>query len=202
MDESAQAREIADRLKLRNLAIPIDADIGRDFDRIVADLDEPFADPSSVPTWYLSRETTNHVKVGLGGEGGDELLAGYKRMRQHLRSRWRRGLRVPGLPMPSSMARSGGAKWVAEMQMSWREAYSLRFSGFGPQQRRFLQGDKPLHRILYWRAPDCEVQGAMDEMLPIDWGHYLPQYILRKADLFTLTHWVGLRRALLDHSFF
>jgi hypothetical protein len=31
--------------------------ISETFDRIVADLDEPFADPSSVPTWYLARET-------------------------------------------------------------------------------------------------------------------------------------------------
>ena len=202
MDESGQAREIADRLKLRNLAIPISEDIARDFGRIVADMDEPFADPSSVPSWYLARETTNHVKVVLGGEGGDELLAGYKRMRQHRRSRWRRGLRLPGLPMPSSMSRSGAAKWAAEMQMSWKDAYSLRFSGFGPQQRRFLQGGKPLRRILYWRAADCDADGALADMLQIDWANYLPEYILRKADLCTMAHGLELRAPLLDHVFF
>jgi asparagine synthase (glutamine-hydrolysing) len=202
MDESAQAREVADRLHLQNLAIPISEDIARDFARIVADLDEPFADPSSVPSWYLSRETTNHVKVVLGGEGGDELLAGYKRMRQHLRSRWRRGLALPGLPMPSSMARGGSAKWVAEMHMPWKEAYSLRFSGFGPQQRRFLTGGKPLRRILYWRAADTASEGALDEMLRIDWANYLPEYILRKGDLCTMAHGLELRAPLLDHVFF
>jgi asparagine synthase (glutamine-hydrolysing) len=202
MDESEQAREVADRLALRNLAIPISADIGRDFSRIVADLDEPFADPSSVPSWYLSQETTNHVKVVLGGEGGDELLAGYKRMRQHLRSRWRRGLSLPFLPMPSSMARSGGAKWMAEMRMSWKEAYSLRFSGFGPQQRRFLSGGKPLRQMLYWRAADADGESALDEMLQIDWANYLPEYILRKGDLCTMAPGLELRAALLDHVFF
>ncbi len=202
MDESAQAREVAERLGLRNLAIPISADIGRDFSRIVADLDEPFADPSSVPSWYLSRETTNHVKVVLGGEGGDELLAGYKRMRQHLRSRWRRGLSLPFLPMPSSQARSGSAKWVAEMRMSWKEAYSLRFSGFGPQQRRFLSGGKPLQQMLYWRASDAGGESALDEMLQIDWANYLPEYILRKGDLCTMAHGLELRAPLLDHVFF
>ena len=202
MDESGQAKEIADRLNLRNLAIPISEDIARDFGRIVADLDEPFADPSSVPSWYLAQETTNHVKVVLGGEGGDELLAGYKRMRQHLRSRWRRGLRLPGLPMPSSIARSGGAKWVAEIQMSWKDAYSLRFSGFGPQQRRFLQGGNPLQRTLYWRAADDDAHGALAEMLQIDWANYLPEYILRKADLCTMAHGLELRAPLLDHVFF
>ncbi|MGH8703242.1 MAG: asparagine synthase (glutamine-hydrolyzing) [Burkholderiales bacterium] len=202
LDESAQAREVADRVNLRNLPIPISEDIAHDFGRIVADLDEPFADPSSVPTWYLSKETTRHVKVVLGGEGGDELLAGYKRMRQHLRSRWRRGLRLPGLPVPSSPARGGVAKWAAEMRVSWKEAYSLRFSGFGPQQRRFLQGGRPLDHIHYWRAPDMEGGGSLMELLEIDWANYLPEYILRKADLCTMAHGLELRAPLLDHVFF
>jgi asparagine synthase (glutamine-hydrolysing) len=202
MDESAGAREVSDRLQLRNLAIPIGEDVARDFGRIVADLDEPFADPSSFPSWYLARETTNHVKVVLGGEGGDELLAGYKRMRQHLRSRWRRGLSLPALPIPSSMARSGGAKWLTEMHMSWIDAYSLRFSGFGPQQRRFLSGGKALQQTHYWRTADAEAENALEEMLQIDWANYLPEYILRKGDLCTMAHGLELRAPLLDHVFF
>ncbi|HEX7812198.1 MAG TPA: asparagine synthase (glutamine-hydrolyzing) [Burkholderiales bacterium] len=202
LDESAQAREAADRLNLRNLPIPISENIAADFGRIVADLDEPFADPSSVPTWYLSRETTRHVKVVLGGEGGDELLAGYKRMRQHLRSRWRRGLRLPGLPLTASASRGGFAKLAAEMRLSWEDAYSLRFSGFGPQQRRYLQGGKALDHVHYWRAPDMEGGSDLMALLQIDWANYLPEYILRKADLCTMAHGLELRAPLLDHVFF
>src|SRR5262249_47662696 len=44
---------------------------------VVSFLDEPLADPSVLPTYLLSRFTREHVTVALGGDGGDELLAGY-----------------------------------------------------------------------------------------------------------------------------
>src|SRR5262249_7383535 len=80
----------------RSLSVTIRTGIAADFERWLADPDEPFADPSCVPTWYLARETTKHVKVVLGGDGGDELFGGYKRYAKHLRTRWRRALVAPG----------------------------------------------------------------------------------------------------------
>ena len=44
---------------------------------ILSRLNEPIGDCSSIPCWFLSRNTAKHVKVALGGDGGDELFAGY-----------------------------------------------------------------------------------------------------------------------------
>ena len=104
-DESELAGRAAARLGMPHLDVPIPQGVEADFGTIVADLDEPFADPSSVPTWYLARETTRHVKVVLGGDGGDEMFGGYKRYAKHLRTRWRRGLVLPALCCPEGHRR-------------------------------------------------------------------------------------------------
>ncbi len=198
-DESRLARASADRLGFPNLAVTIPADIGSDFARLVADLDDPFADPSSVPTWYLARETTQHVKVVLGGDGGDELFGGYKRYAKHLRTRWRRGVVLPGLPAPAAVGGRSLQRLVEELRLDWRSAYALRFSGFTPGERAYFAPDSapPAH---YWRMPDTN-RAELATLLEIDRLNYLPDYVLRKADLCTMAHGLELRAPFLDHRF-
>jgi asparagine synthase (glutamine-hydrolysing) len=197
MDEAPLARETASTLGLANTAVPVPDAVGEDFARIVASLDEPFADPSSFPSWYLARETASEVKVVLVGDGGDELFAGYKRIAQHLRSGWRGAFRLP-LPLRASL---GGSKLVDELAMPWEDAYSLRFSGFTPSQRAFLHAERGLPALVYWRAPDAPGRDKLGRLAAIDYANYLPEYILRKSDLCTMAHGLEARAPLLDHRF-
>ena len=199
-DESAEARVTAGRLGFPNLAIDIPGRIAADFPRIVADLDEPFADPSSVPTWYLARETTRHVKVVLGGDGGDELFGGYKRYAKHLRTRWRRRLVLPHLRAPAAIGGRGWQRLAEELRLDWRAAYALRFSGLTPGERAFLapEYEPPPH---YWRMPAETGKADLPTLLEIDRLNYLPAYILRKADLCTMAHGLEMRAPFLDHRF-
>lgn len=199
-DESAEARATAGALGLANQSIAVPTTLGSDFASIVAALDEPFADPSSFPTWYLARGTVPHVKVVLGGDGGDELFAGYKRIAKHLRNAWRGNFTLP-LPLLPTASAKGWRKIAGELSMSWEDAYALRFSGLTPNQRRLLQ---PAMRALpahYWRAPDLAAATREDRLLRWDFANYLPEYVLRKADLMTMAHGLELRAPLLDHRF-
>ena len=202
-DESGQAAAVAAALGFPNHRVELPADAAADFDRVVGDFDEPFADPSMFPTWQLARATTREVKVVLSGDGGDELFAGYKRYEKHLRTAWRRGLRLPGLPLSASLQARGVARWSAELRMDWTEAYSLRFSGFTPAQRRALQPGRAAAPATWWRPVDGEPQSdPLARLLQIDLANYLPEYILRKGDLATMAHGLELRAPLLDHRWY
>jgi asparagine synthase (glutamine-hydrolysing) len=199
-DESEEAAATAQALGLPNERIVVPTTIRDDFAEIVETLDEPFADPSSFPTWYLARATEHHVKVVLGGDGGDELFAGYKRVAKHVRNGWRDGLRIP-LRVRPDVHSKGWRKAVGELAVDWESAYALRFSGLTPNQRRYLQpalADVPVH---YWRSPDFEAASRIDRLMRWDFANYLPEYVLRKADLATMAHGLELRAPLLDHRF-
>ena len=196
MDESEVAAGTAKTLGFPHQAIEVPQSIERDFARIVAALDEPFADPSSFPSWYLARETSREVKVVLAGDGGDELFGGYKRVAKHLRTAWRGKLRLPLAVRPAL----DGGKLAAEASMDWRIAYSLRFSGIAPAQRAFLQGSE-LRALAYWRDPDAGGETPRAQLMAIDNANYLPEYILRKSDLCTMAHGLEARAPFLDHRF-
>ncbi|MBK8451881.1 MAG: asparagine synthase (glutamine-hydrolyzing) [Thiofilum sp.] len=198
LDESKRAEQLANHLNMPQVSIDIPTKIEGDFSRIVADLDEPFADPSSFPLWYLSKAATQSVKVVLNGDGGDELFAGYKRYQQHMRSAWRGEWRLP-LPKIKSIQRKGISKIWNEIALSWVDAYSLRFSGFNIGQRIALQPDLIIQPH-YWRIPSA-ISNTIDTLLAIDQQNYLPEYILRKADLMTMAHGLEGRSPLLDHYF-
>ena len=198
-DEGEDARASAARLGFPNMTIAIPEHIADDFPQLIADLDEPFADPSSVPTWYLSRETSRHVKVVLGGDGGDEMFGGYKRYAKHLRTRWRRGIVLPSLRAPAGIGGRAVQRLAEEIRLDWHSAYALRFSGFTPGERAYLAPDT-VPRAHYWRMP--ETRGAdLATLLEIDRLNYLPDYILRKADLCTMAHGLEMRAPFLDHRF-
>lgn len=200
MDETAQAAKLCQRLGLAHHTVDVPKSIRADFGAIVASLDEPFADPSAIPLWYLARATSQEVKVVLGGDGGDELLAGYKRYAKHLRTAWRGSLHLPGWPVAPSPRQTKWQRLGEELSLGWAAAYQLRFSGMSQGQRHFLQPEYR-GRANYWMPPDQTNQGPLEHLLAIDRANYLPEYILRKGDLTTMGHGLELRAPLLDHHF-
>ncbi len=77
--ELTYAKTISERFDTDHEEFIVTADLANDMESIVRFADEPFADSSMIPTYYLSRQTRRHVTVALTGDGGDEVFAGYDR---------------------------------------------------------------------------------------------------------------------------
>lgn len=79
-DETDKARTISKLIDSNHHEhIISDKDLSKDIDAILLNYDEPFADPSALPTFLVSKYTSEYVKVALTGDGGDELFGGYNK---------------------------------------------------------------------------------------------------------------------------
>lgn len=189
-------------------------------DRVVAAIDEPFADSSALPLFILSGETKKHVSVALSGDGADELFAGYNK---HLA--WQRSLQ-PGL----------AGKAVAGLLPLWRSLPASRSSGFGNRVRqlaRYGEGLRLPAAERYWRwasflserAAEGYLGGVVLERLAgssyesfkggwlsslrdgdtlghflrTDCGLVLPDDMLTKVDRMSMAHGLEVRVPFLDH---
>ena len=79
-DESARSSAVAQYCNTEHHPIKLDLkDIETDLNRVILSYDEPFADSSALPTYFVSKITKNYVTVALTGDGGDEVFGGYNR---------------------------------------------------------------------------------------------------------------------------
>src|SRR5205814_1970972 len=84
-DELEHARRVARHFDTDHHEFVVRPDAISILDRLVAHFDEPFADSSAIPMWYVSEVARRHVTVVLSGDGGDELFGGYDRYLPHPR---------------------------------------------------------------------------------------------------------------------
>jgi asparagine synthase (glutamine-hydrolysing) len=139
-DESRYARTVARHLGTNHHELILEPRMLSDLiPEVVRRLDEPLGDASIIPTYLLSRFTRQHVKVALGGDGGDELFAGYPTLQAHRLMGWYQ--RLPALLRSEAIP-----ALVARMPVSLNH-FSLDFKA-----KRFVSGDgyPPAERHLRW----------------------------------------------------
>jgi asparagine synthase (glutamine-hydrolysing) len=220
-DELTYARQVAQRFGTRHHELVVRPAIGEDLEAIVRAFDEPFADPSAVPSFYLAKATAAHVRVALNGDGGDELFGGYKRYHVHRRTwawqRWlpaRRGWLAPAVSafafeVDKKRWRGKLRRLILEASLPYGRAYQLRFSGMDARMREAIEapwlrertwGYDPLDRLAraFAALPDRSPETSLQD---VDLVGYLPNDILVKSDLAGMAHSLEARSPFLDHRF-
>ena len=216
-NELPYARLVAQRYRTSHHEFIVRADDVSLLPVLARHYEEPYADSSALPSYYLARETRRHVTVALNGDGGDEGFAGYTRYAQL--PRWRRqfaALRWSGV---GAAARAlAGASWLTPRFARALDAahgatdpdpgiaYAWITRLFTEREkaalyREELRGElaQPSARLVSrWMSDPRAGEALLDRMQFADVMSYLPDDLLVKMDLATMAHGLEARSPLLD----
>ena len=186
-------------------------DVMSDLPRIVWHLDDPVADPSLVPLYFLARTAAEHVTVVLSGEGADEFFGGYTIYREPLDLAGINGLPAivqRWLRMASKMIPEGvrGKSYIQRGTTPLAQRYCGNARIFTEADKeRLLRNSAPAARYTDVTAPLYAEASHLDPstaMQFIDLYTWLPGDILVKADRMTMAHSIEGRVPFLDRDVF
>jgi asparagine synthase (glutamine-hydrolysing) len=220
-DESKFARQVAERFHTEHHEQVVQPDALTIVDTLAWHYDEPFADSSAIPTYYVSAIARQHVTVALGGDGGDENFAGYRRYlfdvaENRVRARIPAGIRAsifgplgrwyPGLAWAPRIFRAKAT--FQSLACNPLEGYFNSISIFRPAEKPklfledfcdHLKGYDSIEvlRQYYNRA---DTQDPLSRIQYVDIKTYLTDDILTKVDRASMAVSLEVRAPLLDHQ--
>jgi asparagine synthase (glutamine-hydrolysing) len=207
-DETSYAAQVARHLGTKHHVFHVRPDAAEDLPKLARAFGEPFADSSALPTHYLARETRQHVKVALSGDGGDELFGGYDRYKaMRLADRLRAltllgavGARVARGHPKSRVTRAGRLLASLHLPPALRyDAYVRIFDDPTISQLWRQPADPPgvaRHFAVEFGRHQDPVRAAM----AVDRTAYLPDDLLTKVDRASMLHGLEVRSPFMDHE--
>ncbi|NPV03136.1 MAG: asparagine synthase (glutamine-hydrolyzing) [Syntrophaceae bacterium] len=221
LDERPYARMVAERYRCEHRELLIEPRVETILDDIVDAFDEPFADDSVIPSYYICEASSHDLTVALTGLGGDELFAGYERYL---------GFRISLLYdyMPSVLAKGIFApfiEWLPELSnghytvnhlkrfvrashLALPERYARYVTMLNPDERSRLY-HPDISASIDFRATEELMTGyfnsdenatnPLDKMFYQDIKTYLPDDILALTDRIGMRHSMELRVPFTDH---
>ncbi len=211
-DELKHARQVAHAFGTDHHELILRPDVVGLVEDITWYLDEPFGDTSAIPTYMVSKLASEHVKVVLSGDGGDELFGGYDKYLVEQRERQfdrvpagiRRLVGAVGNTMPEGMR---GRRFLQHLALDGPQRYVDASAMFHPGQLRALFQNDVFEEVSRHdpRAASLAALEAngRDWLSAIQYGDlesYLPLDILTKVDRMTMAHSIEARPPLLDHK--
>ena len=214
-DEVEHAASVARHLGCEFHALTANPRVEELLPRLAWHFDEPFADSSAVPTYYVSKAARELVTVALSGDGGDELWAGYARHKvEHWEHRVRGALGSAtraaawlGQALPLSVK---GARSLRHLARDPDQAYALKhaYGMFEPDAKGRLYSGDFLRRVnghdpfatLRDAYHQCSSDDPLDRSMYVDAHTYMIDDVLTKVDRMSMAVSLEAREPLLDHK--
>lgn len=219
--ELHHARRVAEHVGAEHHEFIVRPDAMEILPTLVEHYGEPFADSSAVPSYYVSRETRKYVTVALNGDGGDECFAGYERYAaMNLAQRYtkllpaviRNGvIRNVARALPEFQSRANpmrkAQRFLTAASLSPVQRYLLWVSAFDEQAKLNLYSNDFRNQTVAfstigflepWFAK-ANGSGIVDASLLTDTMTYLPNDLLVKMDIASMTVSLEARSPFLDH---
>jgi asparagine synthase (glutamine-hydrolysing) len=182
---------------------------------LVHHYDEPFADSSAIPTYYVSKLAREYVTVALSGDGGDEIFAGYTRY-DHGVARWQLAQLLPDAVVRAAFrllsriypVNRRGWGILHRNSLAPLDAYLANFSIYLPRERHLLltgtdgeNGHESAHLLqrMHRLAAAAGSSDFLSQMQYVDQMLYLPDDILVKVDRASMAVSLEMRAPLLDY---
>jgi asparagine synthase (glutamine-hydrolysing) len=210
-DELERARLVAARYDTDHHELVVEPDVGEVLTQLAEVFDEPLADSSALPTYLVSQLASQHVKVALSGEGGDELFAGYHPYVADSIAPWA-GRPAAALGplverLPTSSARvsfdykakrfaRGGALPPLERHHAWKEIFSPDLRA----ELRAAPAPGGFDPVDVYRERYATTAGAQPiaRLQDVDRSIYLVDDLLVKTDRASMAHSLETRVPFLD----
>src|SRR5262249_43747096 len=204
-DETRYARMVAERYGTEHHEMVVRPDAVEILPKLVHHYNEPFADPSAVPTFYLAEMARRHVTVALNGDGGDEAFMGYGRYESMYAlsnaRRWPKWLRSLGAAALTSLPLRGrtascAAPLAGLLQSETRsrpQQYAFTITAFADDHKRLGYGEA-MRGYAQCSALDVlqpyfdEAPGLVSGANWADIHVYLPDDLMVKVDIATMAH--------------
>jgi asparagine synthase (glutamine-hydrolysing) len=221
-NEAAFAQKVADLFHTDHHEFHVTPDAVPIVEKLAWHYDEPFADSSAVPTYYVSETARKNVTVSLSGDGGDENFAGYRRYYFDMRENAVRSL-VPAFlrnPVFGTIGRLypkadylpqifRGKAFISNVARDPVDAYYFSVSAlYGQEKRKLVSPDilkeigdyqtRDLFYDLYRKAPAVD---HLSKIQYLDIKTYLCDDILTKVDRASMAVSLEVRCPILDHVF-
>jgi asparagine synthase (glutamine-hydrolysing) len=218
-DETEHARSVAQQFGTEHHQFTVEPDAIDILETLVWHFDEPFADSSALPTYYLSKLTREHVTVALNGDAGDENFAGYPRYLVTLLSQYLYSGSGPLRGVMGSTAAQGrklfrdNSKMARCLRLIERTLKSgprlgyLRLMTHRPGESMYSADfassvDRDAAEKLIMAAYDrSDAKHIVDATLNVDLDLYLPYDLLVKVDIASMAVGLEARSPMVDHEF-